>query len=224
MCLRYLLTFALLGFPALVYGSAVDRGTWLVSGSANGHFGRDDWPELAETLLTMLILFVDDEDENCYGSDTYDYQHRHYPSAVDDCPGISIPQSQFGFGVGYFVSSHLALGARSVYREDYRTNDIRRLWGTGPELVYFFGGSSDPVRPFLGASLLFTRGTDRKTGARLADGTSFDIRAGVNIPFSDSAGFVLQTGYQSDHLPFPGGEPRTGRTVGIGLGLAVFVD
>ena len=129
-----------------------------------------------------------------------------------------------GIGVNHFIRPNLAVGGRYLFRQDFRNNNISRLWGGGPELVYFLGDVYDALRPFVGASVLLTTGVMRDSGEELDSGTSVNFRGGVNWAASESAGLVLQLGYQNDHLPTLHGSPLISKMVGLGVGFTVFVD
>lgn len=165
--------------------------------------------------MTLLVIAAAEEDGG-YS------QERHYQHDEEEL-GFSVPKAQYGAGVRYFLSSNLALGARYIYRQDFRENAIGRLWGGGPELVYFFGNYRDPVRPFVSAGLLRTQAVNRLTGERLEDGASVTLKGGLNIAMSRSMGLVLQTGYQNDRMSSPAGKPLVGRNVGIGVGFTASI-
>ena len=203
-------TFAPAG-PADALDFPTEKGTVMLTGSGNGHYNGGEWPELAVSMLTFLAILLADDEEDGY----YDEESEEL--------GISAPKAQFGTSVKYFVSSNLAVGARYIYRQDFRENAISKLWGGGPELVYFFGNHRDPVRPFVGAGFLRTQAVNRLTGLRLEDGASVNLRGGLNIAMSNSVGLVVQTGYQDDRLSSPSGSPLIGKTVGVGFGLTVAI-
>ena len=67
------------------------------------------------------------------------------------------------------------MGARYIYRQDFRENAIGGLRGGGPELVYFLGNYRDPVRPFVSAGFLRTQAIN--TGQRLEDGATVSLKS-----------------------------------------------
>ena len=216
-----ILLAALCSSPALAFDSPTEQGNIMLMGSGNSYYSGGEWPGLAKTVITTLVVLFSDEDDDYYDRDHHRHHHYYWD---DDELGISIPRAQFGLGLSYFLSSDLAVGGRYIYREDFRQSDINSLWGGGPEVLYFFGDSYHSVRPFVGAGVLFTQGIARGTRERLEAGTSLNFRGGVNIATSETLGFVVQTGYQNDHLPTLYGAPLTHKSFGIGFGFTAFVD
>ena len=97
------------------------------------------------------------------------------------------------------------MGARYIYRQDFRENAIGGLRGGGPELVYFFGNYRDPVRPFVSAGFLRTQAINRWTGQRLEDGATVSLTGGLNIAMSNSVACCRPDTF-SDRMSSPPGE------------------
>jgi hypothetical protein len=207
------LVFLVCGSPAQAYGPLIEEGKTMFMVSGNSYYNGGEGEELAETLLTFLFAFTCDDE---------DYHRQDH--CWDEELGIRVPKSQLGIGVNHFLSPNLAIGGRYLYRQDSRDNDISRLWGGGPEVVYFMGGEYETLRPFVGASFLLTKGIARETGEELESGTSVNLKGGVNVAASENAGLVFQVGYQNDHMPTLYGNSLISKTVGIGIGFTVFVN
>jgi hypothetical protein len=79
------------------------------------------------------------------------------------------------------------------------------------------------VRPYVGAGLLLTRGTERTAADQIAQGATVSLRAGFSVRASDSVGYFVQTAFQHDRLAAHR-IPVTSKTVGIGLGLTAYLD
>jgi outer membrane protein W len=201
--------------PAQALDFPTEKGRVMLAGSGSGYYNGGEWPELVWSMLTLLVTLVADEEDGGY---YYDEGEEEWDL------GFSAPKAQFGASVNYFVSSNLAIGARYIYRQDFRENAVSKLWGGGPELVYFFGNFRDPVRPFVSAGVLRTQAVNRLTGRRLEDGASVNLRGGLNIAMSNSIGLVLQTGYQTDRISSSPDESVVGKTFGIGIGLTASID
>ncbi|MFH1566948.1 MAG: hypothetical protein ABIL09_03045 [Gemmatimonadota bacterium] len=222
------LATTLVAAPASAGGLSQPDSRWLLAGGASSFYGGGEMSELAESLGTLLlVLFCSDEDRDCgqCGGDRHDWRRDGEPGYLDgDELSFRVPQAQFGLGLSYRVTAGVALGGRLVCREDYDRNPVRRLWGGGPELVRTFGDEFEAVRPFLSAAALLTRGSARSLEGGRARGLSLSFRAGVSVRLGPSAGYYLQTGYQSDHLRTPAGQPLTTQAVALGFGVTAFLD
>ena len=145
----------------------------MLSGNGSGLYDAHEWPELARSLVTLLVVLANDDDEWDYEDDSY----HHHDSFCEDDLGISVPQAQFDVGLSYFISPSLAVGARYLFSEDFRDNELSRLWGGGPELTLFMGQDASRIRPFVGGGLMYTRGRSRRGAAEFEDGTALHWRA-----------------------------------------------
>ncbi|MBT4097662.1 MAG: hypothetical protein HOM68_22890 [Gemmatimonadetes bacterium] len=186
----------------------------MLSGNGSGLYDAHEWPELARSLVTLLVVLANDDDEWDYEDDSY----HHHDSFCEDDLGISVPQAQFDVGLSYFISPSLAVGARYLFSEDFRDNELSRLWGGGPELTLFMGQDASRIRPFVGGGLMYTRGRSRRGAAEFEDGTALHWRAGVHFPVGPAGGLVVQGGWRDDRFPVES-EPLARRVAGIGVGF-----
>jgi len=107
--------------------------------------------------------------------------------------------------------------------EDFRDNELSRIWGSGPELTLFMGRNASRIHPFVGGGLMYTRGRSRRDAAEFENGTALHWRAGVHSPVGPAGGFVVQGGWRDDTLPVES-EPLARRVAGIGIGFTARVN
>ena len=57
----------------------------MLSGNGSGLYDAHEWPELARSLVTLLVVLANDDDEWDYEDDSY----HHHDSFCEDDLGIS---------------------------------------------------------------------------------------------------------------------------------------
>ena len=112
------------------------------------------------------------------------------------------------------------MGARYIYRQDFRENAIGGLRGGGPELVYFLGNYRDPVSPVRERRIPSDPGNQhRPTPGRRGD---CQPEIGLNIAMSNSVACCRPDTF-SDRMSSPPGEPLVGKAIGFGIGLTASI-
>ncbi len=186
----------------------------MLSGNGSGFYDANEWPDFARSVATLLVILANDDDEWDYDDDHY----HHHDTYCEDELRFSVPQAQFDVGLSYYVSSRLAVGARYLFSEDFRDDELSRVWGAGPEATLFLGRDASRVRPFVGGGLVYTRGRSRRDAETFDEGTALHWRAGIHFPLGPDSGFILQGGWRDDAFAVEG-EPLTRRIAGLGIGF-----
>ena len=97
--------------------------------------------------------------------------------------------------------------------------------GIGPEVTYFITSHGNWM-PFVGASVLYTRGfgSARDGGGISSSGNSILLRSGFYAQASSLGGFYLQFSFQQNRMETLYGEPRGDQRFGVGLGFTAAFD
>ncbi len=210
--------------PATAQGTRAGRPFWTGDGTLYYQHGTTMLGPLAAFVALFAAIVDDDDDDDAAGVSLW-YEECQCPrwGPHHGRPLFPFEAFQVGSSAGLFVTPQLTAGVRAVAQANGPDDRARSFWGVGPEVAFFPGSASCPLRPFVSCSRLYVR-------ARLAHGAadggrlavrSCQFRTGLTW-LGATGGFFVQGSYQSRPPDIRRGMPPTRSGWGAGMGLIVY--